>query len=64
MKRRIAAYAAAIGMAVSGLTGLATPALAAPSCYEQSCNGTEVAGTNCTTGAFGIDGFKVVDGTT
>ncbi|GIF24400.1 hypothetical protein BJ973_007880 [Actinoplanes tereljensis] len=64
MKRRIAAYAAALGLAISGLVGLATPALAAPSCYEQSCNNTAVAGTNCTSGAYGIDGFKVVDGTT
>ena len=64
MKKRIAAYAAAIGMAVTGLAGVATPALAAPSCYEQSCNGTAVAGTNCTSDAFGIDGFKVLDGTT
>ena len=65
MKRRTAAYAAAISLAVSGLTGVGSPALAAtPTCYELNCNNLDVLSTNCTTGAYAIDGWVLQDGST
>jgi hypothetical protein len=57
----MAAYAPAAGMAVSGVVGIATPALAAPTCYELSCNNLELTSTNCKSDAFAIDGTALKD---
>jgi hypothetical protein len=62
MKRRIAAYVAAVSLAVSGLVGIGSPAQAAsPTCYELNCNNLDVLSTNCTTTAFAIDGWVLAD---
>lgn len=62
MKRKLAAYAAALSLAVSGLLAVASPAMAAtPTCYELNCNKLDLSSTNCLTSAYAIDGWVLKD---
>jgi hypothetical protein len=64
VKKRLVAWAATAGLATAlGLIGTATPALAA-SCFEASCNGKALGGTDCTTNQLIYDDFQVKSGST
>lgn len=64
MRKRLVAWAATAGLAVGlGLVSTATPALAA-SCFEASCDGKALSGTDCATNQLIYDDYVLKLGTT